>query len=209
MKSKIPEATITRLGTYLGFLSEADREENVTISSGEIAEKIGVSPALVRKDLAYFGQFGTRGVGYDVSLLHRQILKILGLNVDWNMTLVGFGNPEIALWLGKDLKKHGFSITSIFDLDPEKIGVTVNEVEVQPINKLEETIRQNGIQIGMIAVPSEVAQDITDRLVKAGIRAIVNFAPILLHVPRYVELHNMNLALGLEVLTFNICERST
>lgn len=204
MNLKIPEATIIRLSVYSRYLSEVDRKGIVTISSGDIAEGVGVSPAQVRKDLAYFGEFGTRGVGYNVKDLNQQILKILGLSADWNVTLVGLGNLGLALSSYKGFRERGFIITSIFDTDPGKIGTVVHGVEVQPIEHLEETVEQNRTQIGIIAVPTDSAQEIADKLVKAGVQAILNFAPVVLNVPPKIELRNVDLAVNLEVLSFNL-----
>lgn len=201
---KIPEATIIRLSVYSRYLTEVDRKGIVTISSGDVAEGVGVSPAQVRKDLAYFGEFGTRGVGYNVKDLHHHILKILGLAQDWSVTLVGLGNLGLALSSYKGFRERGFVITSIFDNDPHKIGTQIKGVEVMPIEKLEEVVTANKTQIGIIAVPAAYAQDIADKLVASGVKAILNFAPGVLNVPPEVELRNVDLAVNLEVLTFNV-----
>lgn len=201
---KIPEATIMRLSVYSRYLTEIDRKGIVTISSGDIAEGVGVSPAQVRKDLAYFGEFGIRGVGYNVKDLHRNILKILGLSNEWSVSLVGLGNLGLALSTYRGFKERGFIITSIFDNDPHKIGMVINGVEVLPLEKLEEVVAQRKTQIGAITVPSSSAQVIADKLVKSGIKAILNFAPVVLNVPPEVELRNVDLSVNLEVLTFNL-----
>jgi len=201
---KIPEATIIRLSVYSRYLTEVDRKGIITISSGDIADGVGVSPAQVRKDLAYFGEFGTRGVGYNVKDLHRHILKILGLSVDWNVTLVGLGNLGLALSSYRGFRERGFVITSIFDNDPHKIGTIVHGVEVLPIDRLVEVVSKNRTQIGIISVPAAAAQEIADLLVKAGVQAILNFAPVVLNVPPEIELRNVDLAVNLEVLTFNV-----
>jgi redox-sensing transcriptional repressor len=201
---KIPEATIVRLSVYSRYLTEVDRKGIITISSGEVAEGVGVSPAQVRKDLAYFGEFGTRGVGYNVKDLSRHIFKILGLGEEWNVTLVGLGNLGLALSMYKGFRERGFNITSIFDNDPLKIGTLVNGIEVMPVEHLEEIVRKNQTQIGIITVSSEVAQDIATLLIKAGVQAILNFAPVVLNVPPEIELRNVDLTVNLEVLTFNL-----
>ncbi len=201
---KIPEATIIRLSVYSRYLTEVDRKGIVTISSGEIAEGVGVSPAQVRKDLAYFGEFGTRGVGYNVKDLRRHIMKILGLSVDWSVTLVGLGNLGLALSTYKGFRERGFVISSIFDVDPAKFGTTVHGVEVMPVDQLEEVVKKNHTQIGIICVPVAAAQEIADALVRAGVQAILNFAPVVLNVPPEIELRNVDLAVNLEVLTFNV-----
>jgi redox-sensing transcriptional repressor len=201
---KIPEATIIRLSVYSRHLTDVDRKGIITTSSGDIAEGVGVSPAQVRKDLAYFGEFGTRGVGYNVKDLRQHILRILGLSVDWSVALVGAGHLGLALSSYKGFRERGFIITSIFDSDPSKIGTKIGDVEVLPIDRLEETTKQNQTQIGIIAVPSPVAQDIADKLIRAGVQAILNFAPVVLNVPPEIELRNVDLAVNLEVLTFNV-----
>ncbi|MFZ3100837.1 MAG: redox-sensing transcriptional repressor Rex [Desulfitobacteriaceae bacterium] len=205
---KIPEATIIRLSVYSRYLTEVDRKGIITISSGEIAEGVGVSPAQVRKDLAYFGEFGTRGVGYNVKDLRRHVLRILGLSVDWNVTLVGLGNLGLALSMYKGFRERGFIITSLFDIDPKKVGTQVSGIEVMSVDRLEDVVRHNSTQIGIISVSSEGAQDIADLLVKAGVKAILNFAPVVLDVPPEIELRNVDLAVNLEVLTFNVGAQS-
>lgn len=201
---KIPEATIMRLSVYSRYLAEIDRKGIITISSGDIAEGVGVSPAQVRKDLAYFGEFGIRGVGYNVKDLHRNILRILGLSNQWNMTLVGLGNLGLALSTYKGFRERGFIITSIFDNDPQKIGMVIDGVEVMPVEKIEEVVPKTKTQIGAITVPASSAQEIADKLVKSGVKAILNFAPVVLNVPPEVELRNVDLSVNLEVLTFNL-----
>ena len=204
---KVPEATIIRLSVYSRYLTEVDRKGIITISSGEIAEGVGVSPAQVRKDLAYFGEFGTRGVGYNVKDLRQHILKILGLGSDWSVTLVGLGNLGLALSSFRGFKERGFVITSIFDADPKKVGTTIGNVEVMHIDQLETVVQRNSTQIGIVAVPAVSAQEIVDKLVNAKVKAILNFSPVVLNVPPEIELRNVDLAVNLEVLTFNVCSQ--
>ncbi|MDR3587800.1 MAG: redox-sensing transcriptional repressor Rex [Desulfosporosinus sp.] len=201
---KIPEATIIRLSVYSRHLTEVDRKGIITTSSGDIADGVGVSPAQVRKDLAYFGEFGTRGVGYNVKDLRQHILRILGLSVDWSVTLVGAGNLGLALSSYKGFSERGFIITSIFDSDSSKVGTLIGDVEVLPIEQLEVVVKQNRTQIGIVAVPADVAQEIANQLIKAGVQAILNFAPVVLNVPPEIELRNVDLVVNLEVLTFNV-----
>jgi len=201
---KIPEATIIRLSVYSRHLTEVDRKGIITTSSGDIAEGVGVSPAQVRKDLAYFGEFGTRGVGYNVKDLRQHILRILGLSVDWSVCLVGAGNLGLALSTYKGFRERGFIITSIFDSDPKKVGTMIGNVEVLPINQLQEAGKQNRTQIGIVAVPAAAAQEIVDQLIEMKVKAILNFAPVVLNVPPEIELRNVDLAVNLEVLTFNV-----
>ena len=202
---KIPEATIIRLSVYSRHLTDVDRKGIITTSSGEIADGVGVSPAQVRKDLAYFGEFGTRGVGYNVKDLRQHILRILGLSVNWSVTLVGLGNLGLALCSYKGFRERGFVITSIFDADPKKVGTKIGNIEVLPIEQLESVVKLNRTQIGIVAVPAAAAQEIVDQLISAGVEAILNFAPVVLNVPPEIELRNVDLAVNLEVLTFNVC----
>lgn len=201
---KIPEATIIRLSVYSRHLTEVDRKGIITTSSGDIAEGVGVSPAQVRKDLAYFGEFGTRGVGYNVKDLRQHILRILGLSADWSVCLVGAGNLGLALSSYKGFRERRFIITSIFDSDPKKVGTMIGKVEVMPMEKLIEVTKQNQTRIGILAVPGPAAQEIADQLIEAGVQAILNFAPTILNIPPQIELRNVDLAVNLEVLTFNV-----
>ncbi|MCL1852442.1 MAG: redox-sensing transcriptional repressor Rex [Peptococcaceae bacterium] len=204
---KIPEATVIRLSVYSRFLSLIDDKGIVTISSGDIAEGVGVSPAQVRKDLAYFGEFGIRGVGYNVKDLYDQIMKILGLSKEWNVALIGLGNLGLALSSYRGFRDRGFNITSIFDNDPKKIGMSVNGIEVYSVDRLQEIVPYNSTHIGAITVPSDVAQDVANALVQCNVKAILNFAPIVLNVPPEIELRNVDLVVNLEVLSFNIGQK--
>lgn len=201
---KVPEATIIRLSVYSRFLSQVDRRGIVTVSSGEIAEGVGVSPAQVRKDLAYFGEFGTRGVGYNVRDLHGHIMKILGLNQTWPVIIVGAGNLGTALCMYGGFRQRGFQVVAIFDNDPEKIGYRLNGIEVYGLESLREVVEREKVRIGIIAVPAEAAQDVAERLVEAGVTALLNFAPRVLNLPDSVELRNVDLSVNLEILTFNL-----
>lgn len=201
---KIPEATIKRLSVYSRYLSKVKNQGKVQTSSNEIAMGAGVNPAQVRKDLSFFGEFGTRGVGYNVEELNGDILKILGLNKEWSVALVGAGHLGHALISHRGFLERGFHFTSIFDTDPQKIGTKVNNIEVMPLERLEEVVAQNQTKIGIITAPAEEAQDIADLLVKAGVRAILNFAPGNVNVPPTVSLRNVDLAVNLEVLTYHI-----
>lgn len=201
---KIPEATIIRLSVYSRYLTQLDKKGITNISSGEIAEGVGGSPAQVRKDLAYFGEFGTRGVGYNVKDLNQHIVKILGLNKDWQVIIVGAGNLGSALTQYKGFLERGFEVIAVFDNDINKVGLTLNGIPIYPVSKLKEIVTEKKIDIGIIAVPSRYAQDIADSLVESGIRAILNFAPIVISVPEEVELRNVDLAVNLEILTFNM-----
>lgn len=201
---RVPEATVTRLSIYSRFLERLDKNGVTTVSSGEIAEGVGVSPAQVRKDLAYFGEFGTRGVGYNVKDLMRYTLKILGLDRKWSLVLVGAGNLGFALCTYKGFNMRGFTIKAVFDNDPTKIGKRIGDLEVQPIEKFQEKVKEHDAKIGIIAVPPKAAQETADLMVKSGLQAILNFAPVALNVPEDIEIRNVDLSVKLEILTFNL-----
>ncbi|KLU61630.1 redox-sensing transcriptional repressor Rex [Peptococcaceae bacterium CEB3] len=202
MKLKVPEATIVRLALYLRNLSEMERRGYITISSDDIAKSLGINSALVRKDLAYFGEFGTKGVGYDVKDLHGQILRIFGLNASWNVAIVG--EPGLAAFFNSSFKKTGFVVSGIFSLDPEKVGTRVDGVAVHSMDDLETTIEEKRTRLVILAVSPVFAQEVVDKLVKAGVQAILNFVPVVLNVPRGVELRNIDLVTHLEILTFSV-----
>jgi redox-sensing transcriptional repressor len=208
LRPKISETTIIRLSVYSRYLTKLDSIGVVTLHAGEIAKGAGVTPSQVRKDFAYFGEFGTRGVGYNVKELQKQILRILSLDVVWSVTLVGIGNLGLALSSYKGFHQRGFVLTSIFDNDSQKIGSNVNGLEVQPMDKLTEVVKKNHTQIGIISVPMDYAQEVADLLVKGGVNAILNFAPIVLNVPPEIHVRNVDLAVNFEVLTYNIFVKS-
>lgn len=201
---KIPEATVMRLSVYSRFLHQLLGEGVGTVSSGDIAKGVGVSSAQVRKDLAYFGEFGTRGVGYRVDELYGHLMKILGLDQTWNIILVGAGKLGSALALYQGFADRGFHISTIVDVDPARVGSKLGDVLVEPIDVLQERVKENDIRVGVVTVPASAAQDVTDRLVEAGIRAILNFSPRVLKVPNSVILRNVDLSVNLEVLSFNL-----
>ena len=201
---KIPEATVIRLSIYSRQLSNLRKAGVETVSSEEIANSVGVSSAQVRKDLAYFGEFGTRGVGYPVDELLGNLTKILGLNREWNLAIVGAGKLGSALALYEGFRQRGFSIRAIVDMDLEKVGVDLAGVVVDPLDRLEALVKERDINIGIITVPANQAQQITDRLVGAGVAAILNFSPQVLRVPPEVVLRNVDLAVNLKILSFNL-----
>lgn len=201
---RVPEATVTRLSIYSRFLERLDRNGVTSVSSGEIADGVGVSPAQVRKDLAYFGEFGTRGVGYNVKDLMRYTLKILGLDRHWNLILVGAGNLGYALCTYKGFNMRGFSIVGVFDNDLTKIGKRISDLEVLPMENMPELIKDKNVRIGIIATPTRAAQDVAEFLIKNGVQAILNFAPLPLSLPEHIEVRNVDLSVKLEILTFNL-----
>jgi redox-sensing transcriptional repressor len=201
---KIPEATVMRLSVYSRHLAQLINEGTITVSSGEIAKGVGVSSAQVRKDLAYFGEFGTRGVGYNVRELYSHVMRILGLNHSWDVMIVGAGKLGSALAVYKGFQDRGFRVSAVLDSSPERIGQQLGELTIEPLEVLEDRVVGANIDIGIITVPANAAQDVTDKLVKAGVRAVLNFSPRVLKVPDSVVLRNVDLSVNLEVLSFNL-----
>ncbi|WP_410768399.1 redox-sensing transcriptional repressor Rex [Fontibacillus sp. BL9] len=190
MKSeKISDAVVRRLPVYLRFLNELSRREVPTVSSQELGQKLDLNPAQIRKDLAYFGDFGRKGIGYDVSYLIEKIRQILNLDQQINVALIGAGNLGQALSNYNAYLKDNMKIVAVFDASPGKIGTQINNITVQPIEDLVETVKGNHIRIGIITVPDVEAQRVADQLVAAGIEAILNFAPTILKVPAGVRVH--------------------
>ena len=204
-KPKIPDAAIKRLPVYLRVLEETAAQDVQIISSAELAEKTGFSPEQIRKDLAYFGAFGTRGVGYDTQLLGRRISRILGLHKGIRAALVGAGHLGFALARYSISRHKDVRITAIFDADPQKIGTEIMGITIQPISELAATVKQQDIKIGIITVPAPEAQATAEQLAAAGAEAILNFAPKVLAVPDNVEVRDIDLSTRLEILTFYLC----
>lgn len=204
---KIPEATVSRLSVYSRYLTEVEKQHIVSISSGEIAEGMGGTPAQVRKDLAYFGEFGTRGVGYNVKQLNQEIKNILGLSKKWKMILIGAGNLGSALSQYRGFRERGFEIIGVFDNDLNKVGLKLNGLPIYPVSELESYVAENDISIAIIAVPGEYAQDVADMLLETTVKGILNFAPVVLTVPEEMKVRNVDLSVNLEVLSYNIENR--
>jgi len=205
---KIPEMTIRRLSIYSRCLAQLGEDGVKTISSQELAERFHLNSAQVRKDLAYFGEFGIRGIGYYVANLRAELQRLLGLDREWRVVLVGFGNLGSALFHYRGFARQGFRVAAIVDDDPAKTGRRVDGLEILPLVELPLLVEQHGIQIGVIAVPAAAAQPVADRLVAAGVRAILNFAPARLKVPKDVRLQNVDLSIELENLSFHLAQGS-
>ena len=199
---KISESAVRRLSLYLRFLQEADAAGTETISSGELARRGGTTSAQVRKDLSLFGSFGKRGMGYSVRELLREIRSILGLTRSWKVALVGAGRLGAALFSYRDFEARGFHIRSVFDADPAKIGGAIGGLTIRADEEMDRTLRENPVDIAIVAVPADAAQQVVDRLVHAGVRGILNFAPVRLRVPKGVTLRNVDVTLELEGLAF-------
>jgi redox-sensing transcriptional repressor len=203
---KIPEMTIRRLSVYTRCLLQLEEDGVKTISSQELAERFSLNSAQVRKDLAYFGEFGVRGIGYYVSGLKAELQRILGLDREWAVALVGFGNLGSALFHYKGFGRQGFRIAVVIDDDPAKIGREIDAVPIVASRDMAREIKARGIQIAIIAVPPEAAQTVTEQLVAAGIKAVLNFAPTRLRVTRDVRLKNVDLSIELETLSFYLAK---
>lgn len=201
-KKRISESTIHRLSLYLRALSVLEKESHETVSSKELAKREKLTPAQVRKDLSFFGSFGTRGLGYPVSDLKKQIACILGIDRVWKVALFGVGNIGSALVSYKEFARQGFHIIKLFDNDQRKIGSNHKGIIISDIKDMERELAEAQIEIAVIAVPATVAQYIVDDVVRAGIKAILNFAPINLKVPPDVYLRNENMSMELEYLSF-------
>jgi redox-sensing transcriptional repressor len=204
---KISDSTVRRLSLYLRFLEQANAQSRVTISSGELAKLGGTTSAQVRKDLSFFGSFGKRGLGYAVPELGRRIRDILGLERGYKVVLVGAGRMGGALVQYQGFKQRGFHIIAIYDQDARKIGSRWNGLVVRDVKHLEADLKKDAIDIAIVATPADSAQHVVDRLVKGGVKAILNFAPIPLNVPTDVEVKTVNMALELETLSYSLANR--
>jgi redox-sensing transcriptional repressor len=199
----IPEATVARLPVYLrSLLDLAEARGAMTVSSEDLARMAGVNAAKVRKDLSYLGSYGTRGVGYDVEYLLYQISRELGLTQDWPAAIVGVGNLGRALASYKGFGERGFRIKALFDVDEAMVGSTFGGLEVKHLDELKATVAEDGISIGIIATPPVAAQEVADKLVDAGIRSILNFAPGVVDVPPQVTIRKVDLSIELQILSF-------
>jgi len=199
---RISESTVHRLSLYYRTLAGLQRENYTTVSSRELAKRNKFTPAQVRKDLSFFGSFGTRGLGYQVVELKDKIASILGLNKQWNVALVGVGNVGSALVSYKEFSRQGFIIKKIFDNDQRKIGRNRKGITVSNVRDLARELRENKIEMVIIAVPASEAQRVVDEVVNAGVHTILNFAPTHLKVPEDVVLRTVNMAMELEHLSF-------
>ncbi len=198
MKTKISRSVIPRLSVYYRAL--ISYKERAVISSRALSELTGYTAAQIRRDLTYFGQFGTPGRGYVVSDLKKEILKILGIDKLWNVVLVGVGNLGTALLSYKGFHEQGFNIIAALDSDPKKIGKKIGGIVVGRISDLKKTVQKKNAQMAIVTVPADAAQETINSLIKAGIKSILNFAPIRPRVPASVELINIDLSIELEKL---------
>lgn len=198
----IPEATVGRLPLYLRALVERAEAGSATVSSEVLAEATGVNSAKVRKDLSHLGSYGTRGVGYDVAYLVHQIRRELGLTQHWPIVIAGIGNLGHALANYKGFAERGFRPAALIDIDPAKVGEVVGGLPIRPLEDVGAIAREHDALIGVICTPATAAQPVADAMVQAGIRSILNFAPVALVVPEGVSVRKVDLAVELQILTY-------
>ena len=206
---KIADSTVRRLAIYLRFLEEFEQNGAGTLSSEALAGRAGTTSAQVRKDLSFFGSFGKRGLGYDVHALAEQLRTILGLTRRYRVILVGAGRLAGALVQYAEFGARGFDIVAAVDNDPDKIGTRWGELVVADVANLEKIVKAGLIEIAILVAPADPAQGLVDRLVSAGVTAILNFAPVQLHVPDGMDVKNVNLAVELETLSYAIQHRDS
>ena len=199
---RIAESTVRRLSIYLRFLEEFEGNGLATVSSEALARRGGTTSAQVRKDLSFFGSFGKRGLGYSVPELSASLRDILGLGKQWRVIIVGAGKIGAALAQYRGFRQRGFNIAAAYDSNPEKIGRTLEGLEIRDMAQLELDIEAHHPEIAILAIPTEHAQDVLDRVARAGIKAVLNFAPVQLNAPPDVTVRTVNMAMELEGLTF-------
>lgn len=204
---QVPQAVVSRLSLYLRELQHLVRDGHETTSSTQLGKLLGFTDAQVRKDLAYFGQFGYPGIGYRCPELIAAIKKILGTNQSWSLALVGMGNLGRALIGYRGFHQQGFEIVAGFDTDVAKIGTYVDGIEVFALDDIGRIVREKNIRMAIVAVPSSVAQRVADALVAAGIEGILNFAPVTLALPKHIRTVGVDLAIELEQLSFNVVSK--
>ena len=204
---RIPDATVRRLALYLRFLEESGSAGQATISSAQLAERGGTTSAQVRKDLSLFGSFGKRGLGYGIAELTGRLREILGLKSPHRVILIGAGKVGAALVHYPGFEERGFRVAAIYDRDPKKIGSRWNGLLIKDVRHLERDLRREPTDIAIVVTPAAAAQQVAERLIGAGVRAILNFAPVQLVLPDGVAVRNVNMALELETLSYALTTR--
>jgi len=204
---RIADSTVRRLSAYLRFLEDFEGRGLSTISSEELAQRGGTTSAQVRKDLSFFGSFGKRGLGYSVPELAGRLREILGLGREWRVIIVGAGKIGAALAQYRGFRQRGFLILAAYDANPEKVGRSLDGIQIRDIEQLEGDVARDQPDIAVLTVPAEVAQGVLDRVVKTGIKAILNFAPTQLQAPADVTVKTVNMAMELEGLSFALTNR--
>jgi redox-sensing transcriptional repressor len=199
----VSELTTGRLSVYLRCLTYLESISQQTVSSQELAKRFHLNSAQIRKDLAYFGEFGTRGVGYNVSRLKTHLVRTLGIDRTRNVLIVGAGNLGMALADYRGFSSNGFHIVALLDVDPEKIGrMSRSGIPVMSYSELKSIVESNNVEIGIIAVAAENAQSVHDALITAGVCAVLNFAPVQLRLRENVKVKSVDLRINLESLSY-------
>ncbi len=198
----VPNIVVGRLPLYLRTLQLMNQEGRRVTSSQELGERLGISAAQIRKDLSQFGEFGKQGTGYSIEFLTKQLREILHVDKVWDVAVVGIGDVGHALARYQGFSNRGFRIVMLFDSDPHKIGTQVGEFTVQDINNVVPMIRQAGVQVAMLSVPADQAQHVTNSLVEAGVKSILNYAPINITVPVSVHVQYIDPVLHLQRMTY-------
>jgi len=206
-ESSVPKAVVSRLSLYLRELQHLVRDGHETTSSTQLGKVLGFTDAQVRKDLAYFGQFGYPGIGYRCDELIREIRRILGTHRAWPVAMVGAGNLGRALLGYKGFEQQGFRVVAAFDIDAGKVGQHIEGVPVYNFDRLAEVVREQAIQLAIVAVPAAAAQAVAEKLVAAGVEGVLNFAPVTLSLPEHVQTVGVDLAIELEQLSFAVVNR--
>jgi redox-sensing transcriptional repressor len=203
----VSESTVRRLSHYLRILEQMDRRGGGTVSSEDLAGESGTTAAQVRKDLSLFGSFGKRGLGYRIPELADHLRDILGLGRVWRVVLAGAGRIGSALFEYPDFRQRGFHIVTVLDADLAKVGRRWGDVTIQHVERLEEEVGRQGLEVMILAVPAEAAQTLAERAAAAGIRGILNFAPTQLRLPPTVTVQDVNMVMELEALSFDLTHR--
>lgn len=203
---KISNSVVRRLPVYLRLMQTLKNQNITTVSSQEMGLRLDMNPAQIRKDLAYFGEFGRKGVGYEVDYLERKLCQILNLDRHIGVALIGVGHLGIALSNYTRFQSEHIAIAGLFDMDPQKIGSQVGSLVVQDVRELAATVNDKNIQMGIIAVPAPAAQQVCDELIEAGVKIILNFAPVNLRVPKEVVLRNTDFTTELQSLAYFIAD---
>lgn len=198
----IPDIVIGRLPLYLRALTRLQQQDKDVTSSHELGKRLDISSAQIRKDLSHFGGFGKQGTGYQIEYLIDKLQEVLQVNKEWDVAVVGAGNLGNAITHYRGFQDRGFRIACVFDADPEKIGSKTGNFMVEPIALMQDKIREHNIKIAMLAVPAEYAQDVADQLVEAGVRAILNYAPINISVPNDVQIQYIDPVTHLQHMTY-------
>ena len=198
----IPDIVIGRMPLYLRSLQQMAGEGRLVTSSQELGEKLGISAAQIRKDLSQFGEFGKQGTGYDIDFLLKQISQILHVDHEWEIAIVGAGDIGSAVARYKGFSNRGFRVAMVFDDDPQKINTKIDDFTIMSTAEMVEVIRSAGVKVAMLAVPASAAQNVAEQLVEAGVKAILNYAPITLNVPHTVYVQYIDPAIHLQRMTY-------